>query len=237
MSEDFDTTRFFHEGVATFVECQWFLPAAARDEKRLVAAVLRARGLVEFEQLIDNQRLCAKLDGNVVYPLGEAFTAALVKKFGDEAVGKICRAWGQSDAPRDLAGIRKWYDTFQRCGYDLDAAIDAFYGLLDEEVALRRQLIESLEQPRGEADVVEGRVHVVATWKPLEGWNIVCRFRPTEDSLELHFTEGERDETGFSGPHVITFPSSRAWYQLGIQSDRGTVIYQPWTPFDLSQTR
>ena len=127
LSEQFNSTRLFHEGVATYVEYALF--PAGRDvaESRRVAAVMRDRDEVHIEELTDNSLLVARRDSNLVYPLGELFVAELADRHGQAAIGKIARAMAREDAPEGLAGLELWRDVFQASGYNFDRVLDGFY--------------------------------------------------------------------------------------------------------------
>ncbi len=51
IADDFNATRFFHEGLATYAEYHLFRPAEQLERLRRVAAVMHARREVDFEEL------------------------------------------------------------------------------------------------------------------------------------------------------------------------------------------
>ncbi|MEZ5303630.1 MAG: hypothetical protein R3F11_23755 [Verrucomicrobiales bacterium] len=121
-SDKFGSTRWFHEGAVSYVEFRFFRPPEALPRLRRVAAAAYDKKIVRLEQLINNADWSADHDPHLVYALGEVFCAALVARYGDEAPGRVVRAFARDGAP-DLAGVRLWQDAMQSCGYSLRCRI------------------------------------------------------------------------------------------------------------------
>lgn len=237
LSDSFSYARFFHEGVATYVECTLFEPEPGLEAWRSVAAVMRARREVDFAELVDDDRLRRRRDPDLVYPLGEVFVAALVRRYGEASIGRLCRALARPEAPRDLAGRELWYDTFQSCGYSLDAVIDEFFRLLDEEVERHREWIDRLPRLRGTVTIDDLNVQIEVAGELLEDWRAVCRFRtaPDDDDRRYLFGIGV-DERRFLQPR-FNFTGPSCGYQLGQTDGQGRTVWEPWVEVTLSQTR
>jgi hypothetical protein len=228
LSDAFSSTRFFHEGVASYVEYRLFRPEEDIDSLWSVAAVTRARKQVDFGTLVDDARLRTELDTNLVYPLGEVFVEALVACYGPVSVGKITRALARDDAPEDLSGQELWRDAFQACDYNLETVLDTFYAKLDEQVERHRELIENLPRVRGAVEVEGDDVVVRAVWEPIDGWRPVCRFRQAEDTPDRQYIFRMGDENDEFRVGVYSFPDGTCWYQLGLTDGNERVIYEPW---------
>ncbi len=228
LSEQFNSTRLFHEGVATYAEYALF--PAGRDvaESRRVAAVMRDRDEVHIEELVDNSLLVARRDSNLVYPLGELFVAELANRHGQAAIGKIARALAREDAPEGLAGLELWRDVFQACGYNFERVLDGFYQRLDQEVERHRQFIDHVPRPRAAVESDEDFVRVRVIWKAAEGWQTVCRFRRQEDDPERFYFGGVPEEKDTFLAWRGDFPDAEVWYQVGVSHADGTTICEPW---------
>lgn len=150
IAENFDATRFFHEGLASVLEYRYFRPAEELSQIRRLAAAAADRHQIRFEDLVSSSALSEKYAGEWVYPLGEIFASGIIETWGDEAPARLIRAFSRSGAPKGLQGIPLWQDSFQAAGYDLEIAIAAFYRLLETTVASERAWLDRLPRLRGQ---------------------------------------------------------------------------------------
>jgi ABC-type transport system involved in multi-copper enzyme maturation permease subunit len=229
LTDAFNSIRFFHEGLASYLEHRLFGSDESVASLRTVAATIRHRRLVEFDELVDNDRFRAKHDTNLVYPLGEVFVAALVDRYGDAAPAALLRSFGRKDAPERLAGIELWQDTFQAAGYNLDETLDAFYARLDSLAEEHRPFIETLPRPRGAVKFESGYVGVQVFADPPVGWQLTCRFRQDsadQDHQYLSAVEGYENTFWVTSEEL---PGSTFWYQVGLrETGDERVIFEPW---------
>jgi ABC-type transport system involved in multi-copper enzyme maturation permease subunit len=163
IDDDFNATRFFHEGIATYVEYHQFRTTNELPALRRVAAVMHARGEVKYEELLDSETLARNRDTDLVYPLGEVFVTALVHRYGAAAPGQVVRAFGRPGAPKNLKGLFLWQDVLQACGFNLSEVEDSFFVELDRAVAEQRRFIDSLPRLRGAVQRKERSIVVRAT--------------------------------------------------------------------------
>ncbi len=233
LTEQFNSTRLFHEGVATYVEYALFPAGRDVGELRRVAAVMRQRDEVHIEELVDSALLAARRDGNLVYPLGELLVAELADRHGPQAIGKIARSMAREDAPERLAGLDLWRDVFQACGYNFEHVLDGFYRRLDEEVERHRDFVDGVPRVRGALESDGEQVTVEIHWEAVEGWLPICRFRQEEEDAERFYMEGLEEGTFVAWRD--DFPSSTVWYQVGLRHVDGTVIYEPWVSVRLKE--
>ncbi len=229
LGESFNSTRFFHEGLATYVEHRLFGTPQSIEPLRSVCAVMRFRDEVQFRELVDNEAFTRNRDTNLVYPLGECFVAALVEKYGDQAPAKVLHSFGRDDAPEKLKGMELWNDVFQAAGYNLDDTIDTFFARLDRLVDEHREFVTNLPRLRGAVQLQDFRVGVEVQWEPVPGWQPVCRFRQAADSPDRQYLHSFRDSDNIFWVPRDSFPASSFWYQLGLRESGGErVIYEPW---------
>ncbi|HEX4998631.1 MAG TPA: ABC transporter permease [Terriglobia bacterium] len=225
----FDSTRFFNEGLATYLEYRLFGSSERVRQSRSVAAVMRQRREVEFRELVNNGLLRRNRDLNVVYPLGEVFVAALVDRFGDDAPGTLLRTLARKERPSGLQGMELWRDTFQAAGFSLEVAIDAFFSRLDVLANEYRAFASSLPRPRGAVHYEFGEIGVEPQWAPMEGWDIVCRFRQSADSEEREYLNSASDDFGVFRVDSALLPGATFWFQIGIRElGTGRTIWEPW---------
>ncbi|MEM7312385.1 MAG: ABC transporter permease [Planctomycetota bacterium] len=227
LTKIFDSIRFFHEGVATYVEYTYFEPPNPPSEFHRTAAWMRDHDQVHFRELIDNDVFVENYDTNAVYPIGLVFVEALVELFGEEAIPKICKAVAREEASRKLKGREFWQDTLQSCGYNLDDLLGAFYVRLDNLVDEYRDWLESVPKIRGAFEADRKFVHVRPVWKAIEGWKPFCRFRQQSDSSSSQYMM-RRLVDGEFRCRRSNFPSGKVWYQVGLRDESGQTVFQPW---------
>jgi ABC-type transport system involved in multi-copper enzyme maturation permease subunit len=229
ISDDFNTTRFFHEGLASYVEYHLFRPPEQLARLRRVAATLHARHEVKFEELIDSGALGRKRDTELVYPLGEVFVDALVKRYGEAMVGQVIRAFARPGAPTDLKGAELWRDVLQACGANLSEVEDLFFSELDQAAAEHSGFIKSLPRLRGAVQPEAGYLVVRAKFEGPAPAAILCRFRPGADTPERLYEYAFGQEPGVFRVQRAGYPERSFWYQLGWRAPGASQpIYEPW---------
>lgn len=228
LKEHFGSTRVFHEGVATYVEERLYLPKEETSKHRLKAAVLHSRGEVDFHTLIDDDRLRREHATELVYDVGEVFAAAIAKRYGDESLGNLARAFAHKNNTEGLRGTPLWRSVFQACGYSLNAVINEFYELLDVAVEEHSDITESLPLANEFTSEYNDAFYVETEQEAPEGWRFVCRFRGYAESPDQEYFDAE---SIFDGSSFAVFSSnftrSLAWYQIGLRKG-DTTIYEPW---------
>ena len=229
MDDDPDTTRFFHEGLATYVEYHLFRPPAALARLRRVAATMHARRQVSFEELIHREALARKYDVDLVYPLGEVFVDALVRRYGEPAVGQVIRTFARPGAPTGLKGAAQWRDVLQAQRGDLSDVEDLFFAALDRAAAEHRNFIDSLPRLRGAVHTEGGYIAVRASYDGRSPGTILCRFRPNADTPERLYEYAPASAQGVFRVEHARYPERSFWYQLGWRVPGASQpIYEPW---------
>jgi hypothetical protein len=214
-SQNFTSTRFFHEGLATYVEYRFFRTPEQLREMRRPAVVANAWERVPFELLAKDTEFGRSRNPNLVYPLGELFCAAIVTCYGDEALSKIARALGRADAAKGLEAIELWQDTLQAAGYSLEKVIAEWHASLDRLAAEDHAFIASLPRVQATVEVGNGEIVIRPSFTGPPPGALVCVCRPSADAAEYEYDDPTREKDG-------TFRVSRAhygrgtfWYQLG----------------------
>jgi hypothetical protein len=228
LKDSFESTKMFHEGLATYLEYRMFRSPDEWERYRIQGAVYHARRQVKFKELVDYPAFRERYDPVLVYPYGERFAQAIVDQYGDEAVGKVVRAFSRKDAPRDLSGMELWRDVLQSCDYDLDRVVNRFYVRLNEDAKKHADYIAAL--PRLKAKIeVKAAVMEISVINPPKDREIVCVIRPAADSDETQYRRANKVAAGkFRIPRTV-FPGNRFWYLLKYEDETAdAMISEPW---------
>ena len=226
LRENFGSARFFHEGVATYIERRLF---SDQDlvQQRLGAAVLCAREEVSFDRLVEDDRLRKEHDTYLAYSLGEVFAAAVVARFGDDALPKLARTFAIRKHTEGLSGVTLWRSVFQAAGMSLSETLDEYYRLLEEATEVHAATITQLPELYPIVDLEDGVIWLSIDHEPPTDWRIVIRFRSSANALDdSYWTQW------LEGGQVVArrsdFVGRLAWYQVGYAKPNAATIFQPW---------
>ncbi|TWU40421.1 hypothetical protein [Novipirellula artificiosorum] len=226
LRENFDSVRFFHEGVATYIERRFFSDPSLAAQ-RLAAAVLMRREDANFDRLVDNDRLRQEHEPMLVYELGEVFAAAIVRKFGDESIGKLARTFANKQHSEGLNGVALWRSVFQASGYSLNEAVDEHYQLLGEAAELHAETTELLVELHPVVEQEGDTIRLSVDVTPPDGWKVVVRFRASRSAADDECWQ-QTLKNGFVVTLANRFVSRTAWYLVGYQKDEKSPIFQSW---------
>ncbi len=154
-AEHMNSLRCFIEGSAVYVTAELLPDEPARRAIRRLAAAAYQRHRIRFEDLIDDTAFKAAHDANLVYPLGETWTAALAETCGPAAVGGFFRALARDDAPEDLDGLPLWQDTLRAAGCQLETAVARWGESMTRLADAERDFLDSLPRLGGGVARVE----------------------------------------------------------------------------------
>ncbi|MEO8351398.1 MAG: ABC transporter permease subunit [Chthoniobacteraceae bacterium] len=227
-----NSARFFHEGLATFVEYQLFRPPAAIFAQHLAAAAAYQRKSAEFEKLIDDSAWRVEHDPNLAYPLGEIFIEALVEVYGEKAPAAVLRSLARPDAPEKLSGLDLWRDALQAKGWDLSRVTTAYYRRLrDLAESEMKDELEALPRLRGRVVPENDFVTIQAIHEGTlpDGARLACRVRKTPAAADYEYMDLNESKPGEFRLARSLLGEGEFWYQLGIEHPRTWhVIYENW---------
>ncbi len=225
MMRQFDNARFFHEGLATFVEHKFFSTDEERQSMHRLAALAASRGKVPFPTLVSNDKLSKERDGTLAYPLGEVFCEALVATHGEEAPGKLLRAFARARAPAGLSGEALWRDAMQACGLSLDRVVAAYDAALDRAMTEEADFIATFPKLTAEVEAVGGEIVIRPKFEGEAPGKIVCMLQP---GLDLKFFHAGED--GVIRLPRSQFPGPKLRYAIGWSSKQlRWPLFEKWT--------
>ncbi|MFN0125978.1 MAG: ABC transporter permease [Verrucomicrobiales bacterium] len=148
-SDRFASTRWFHEGLASYLEHRFWRSEEETRIFRRAAAVAHHRDQSNFETLVDNKAFSQKFDPNLVYALGEAWCYALVRRHGDAAPGSLVRALATATPANPKAtAIELWQAAMAQAGLEYAGVMEEYRLVLDAWVAQETEFIDSLPDLR-----------------------------------------------------------------------------------------
>ncbi len=233
LRENFGSVRFFHEGVATYVERRFFTDEDLADQ-RLAAAVLKHRDDVSFDRLVDNEQLRREHDTLLAYELGEVFAAAIVSRCGDEAIGRIAHTFADKQNYEGLTGVALWRSIFQSAGYSLNEVVDEYYTLLSAADELHSETVTKLAEIHPIVQQENGKIRFQIDSAVPEGWKIIIRFRASSEAADDEYWQAKFKD-GIATTSANRFVGRAAWYQIGYQKESGYPISQPWQSIRLTK--
>lgn len=236
-SEQFRFTRFFHEGLATYVENKFASSLRSREESDVSAAAAHRWRPVEFEGLADDNKLITERDAKLVYPIGAVWCEALVECYGEGGLGQVARAIGKvHSAPREARAF--WSEILTQAGQDLERVNAAFAKRLGIIGSSHAPLLASLPRLRARASLRGDVVWVQVSYEGNSPGRLFleARLNPDQgligvDSVPLSEGKGFRlDRARYAGEAVwvapgwlVTLPNggsfqvSEPWVQIPVE--------------------
>jgi ABC-type transport system involved in multi-copper enzyme maturation permease subunit len=238
LKDEFGATRWFHEGLASYVEYRFFQNEEAKQQSERGLALAASWGEVDFAELVDNEELSKLRDSNLVYPAGMFWMMAAVDVYGDDVPAKLLRALARSEAPRKLKGLALWRDTCLAAGLDLERIRSRFRSML-KEIQDKHQTTCALFPELTEATVskidsqIVIRPKLAAGWKDNlpEGSHLVCLIRPEEDADMSRLRHATLDDNGEFRVPSHHFVKPQIGYQIGWSAGewREEPVFGQWT--------
>jgi ABC-type transport system involved in multi-copper enzyme maturation permease subunit len=238
LQDEFGATRWFHEGLASYVEYRFFQNEETKQQAERGLALAASWGEVDFAELVDNDELSKLRDANLVYPAGMFWLMAAVDVYGDDAPAKLLRAIARPDAPRKLEGLVLWRDTCLAAGFDLERIRSRFRVTLTEIQEKHRAMCARFPEIT-EATVTKAGGEIVIRPKLAAGWNdhlpagshLVCLIRPDEDADRSRMRHAELDENGEFRIPSYSFVKPQLGYQIGWSAGewREEPVFGEWT--------
>lgn len=222
LEESFDAARWFHEGLASYVEFRFFRDDSGATAYRRWVALAAKWEEVEFSEMVVNKAFSAQRDPFLAYPAGYLWVDSLVRVYGDDAPAKLLRALGREDGPRKLAGLALWRDACLAAGFDLERVRSDFRTQLS---ALQEEFAETIKafpeitagtaSRRGDKVII--RPELPDDWQAglPAGAEIICRVRPRADAGPAEWRYSKLAEDGTFAVPALSFLKPGIGFQVG----------------------
>jgi len=218
-SDSFDSTRWFHEGLASYLEFHFFGKTKKEEEMTRWTALATSWGEIKFSEMVRNSDFSTKRDSNAVYPAGKEWLESLVDVYGDNAPAKLLRAIGRKDAPKKISGMTFWRDACLSAGFDLERVNGRFRERLSglrEKYADQCQKFPEITEAKVKAK--DGKIVITPELGEIEipeGAKIICRVRTNneEPGWMMHYAFLEKDKTFQLS--ALSFPGPTLDFQIG----------------------
>ncbi|MDB4657897.1 ABC transporter permease [Verrucomicrobiales bacterium] len=192
LTEDFGSVRWFHEGLASYVEFRFFEKPEARADYEHWIALASTWDEIDFAEVVDNTEFTELHDSFLVYPIGRLWVKAAVNVYGDDAPTKLLTAFARPDAPRNLDGLARWRDVCLAADFDLERIRSRFRTRLKELRDTHAEVCEKYTEIT-EASAIRDDGKIVISPELPENWDevvknlpekskLMCRVRPETDS-------------------------------------------------------
>lgn len=226
LEESFDAARWFHEGLASYVEFRFFRDDSGATAYRRWVALAAKWEEVEFSEMVVNKAFSAQRDPFLAYPAGYLWVDSLVRVYGDDAPAKLLRALGREDGPRKLAGLALWRDACLAAGFDLERVRSDFrtqLTVLQEEFAETikafPEVTAGTASRRGDKVII--RPELPDDWQAdlPAGAEIICRVRPRAESGPAGWRYSKLAEDGNFAVPALSFLKPGIGFQIGWKID------------------
>lgn len=234
---EFNSTRFFNEGMATVVQERFFDSPDALKASRKLAAAVASRGKVAFEVLCDNEALSKSRDAEVVYPMGSAFGRALIHVCGPASPTRVLTEFNRLRAGNTAHGAALWREIFQSCGYSLDTVIAQYDAELDSVLKQEAEFVKGL--PRLTASLEKGANGEILLRPHYEGTAPGRIVFGVDHSSEMLGPDIRWHSPGKNGAAAIPrdeAADSKVRYMVGwIVKDLNWPVFEPWAEVAVPQ--
>lgn len=222
LEESFDAARWFHEGLASYVEFRFFRDDTGATAYRRGVALAAKWNELEFSEMVNNETFSTRRDPFLAYPAGYLWVDSLVRVYGDGAPAALLRSLGRRDGPRKLKGLALWRDACLAADFDLERIRSDFrkqLATLQEEFADSLQafpeVISGTAFRRGDKVVIHPQLP--NDWKKRlpEGARIICRVRPRAEATPSEWRYGALDKNDQFSVPALSFLKPAIGFQIG----------------------
>ena len=225
LDESFPSTRWFHEGLASYIEYRYFRKPGASLHYERWTALASNWGEVHFSELVSNGVLAKKRDPHLVYPAGLIWVEAAVDVYGEELPSKLLWAIGRPGGPRKLSGMTLWRDACLAAGYDLERIRSRYRAKLrklqEREAGILEQFLEIKEvevKREGGKIIIKPIPPGESRLKPTSNAKLICRVRPDAESMDGQWSYSQIDpKSGEFSVSALHFLKPKIGVQIGWQ--------------------
>ena len=235
LSDNFEYSRWFHEGLATYVENRFF-DNPKYEHKHLALAA--SWDEIHFDELFDNSELTRERDTNLVYPVGMLWFESLVSAYGDDAPAKLLKVLQEKDQYKKLRGLNTWRSICQDAGFNLEMVRDVFNKRLKQLVKEHHELCSKFpEITKVTVEHTETKLILKPEFPP--NWDELKK-AGARMSIKVSVDQDKegptlkhrrlRDDNTFHIPD-FALTKNELYFQIGIKIEKGhdLSIYGEWS--------
>jgi hypothetical protein len=243
LEESFDAARWFHEGLASYVEFRFFRDDGGATAYRRWAALAAKWEEVDFSEMVVNTTFSAKRDPFLAYPAGYLWVDSLVRVYGDDAPAKLLRALGREDGPRKLAGLALWRDACLASGFDLERVRSDFRNQLTTLQEEFSGILKAFPEITAGSASRQGNKIIIRPELP-DNWGaelppgaeIICRVRPRADAAAAEWRYSKIGEDGTFAVPALSFLKPGIGFQVGWKIDSTShPIFGEWVNVSMTE--
>lgn len=242
LSKIFGSARWFHEGLASYVEFTVFRETTGSEDYQRWLALAASWDEVKFVDFMGGS--ATNSDTYLVYPAGYEAVHAIVDVYGEESLPKLLKAMGRKKVARKMTGMQFWADSFLAAGYDLERVRAQFRKRLNNLEQKHKKMCARLPEIVAGTATKKGNQLVIKPELPKD-WKknapadakLVCRIRPSKNSQphQWRYAKLTSDETFLS--EASSFPTPNIGFQVGwiVKSWTKEPVFGEWVEIDLNQ--
>lgn len=230
LSNDSVHNKFFHEGMATYLEYIKHRQIEEYELMREQAAAAYALRPLSFSGLVDYDQFRKYYNHMLIYHFGFFYCKSLLTVYDREAVRNLLHVLATKEETFKLTGMEKWRAVFQYAGLDPDKVFLHFQQEMKEAGEEYAQTVTLSKNVRAAVDTGADRIVIIPDKKALpQGWSLQCLVRNSADDRDenlsmLYLYADDRFYVKKSRFHRSGF-----WYQLYLKKNDGTKqLYFPW---------
>lgn len=230
LSDDYRNNKFFHEGLANYVEYSLFRSKEDYTNISDEAAISFAFRPLAIEELIDFDKFRRYYNHNLIYNFGSLFCETIIDQYGIEGVNRLLDIYGSREETFKLTGIEKWRSVFQYAQMDLDIVFISFQRKLISNTSGLEDVIESFKELKSTIEAGNNTVTIKPDFiSNMSDWTYKCIVRRNEsDNVEDLETYYLNSNSSF----VINkrdLARSDFWYQLRYKKkNEELTVNLPW---------
>jgi hypothetical protein len=228
--DHFSRTRWFHEGLATYVEVRHFDRGSELEKNNRSAAAAHAWHRVSFDDLCDDSEWSRRRPADLVYPVGRLWCESLVGVHGDAAPGLLTRALARPEVRTAKSSAASWRAAVQACGFELETVNAAFDAALAAILAEHQDWIDTL--PRVSISITVGARDWLLdpAWDGTAPGELMVRVRPSRpDASDLDTLSLRPGRDGIVRVPRSQCPGPTIWHSAGWLLDETRVpVLEDW---------
>ncbi len=230
LSSDYTHNKFFHEGMAGYIEYIYF-----RDKDELIKSIdqaMLANALREItiSELVNNDTFRKYYNDILIYNFGLLFCHELIEEYGIHKLHELLNVIAEKEETFKVYGLEKWRAYFQYADMDIDKVFLRLKSMLKNREEDNIEKIELLKNIKAVVDIKEDEINIIPDEKCfIDGWSLHCFIRDSAEDTNEEIRIIYLDENNKFFIKKNKFYRSHFWYQLYLRKKDGSNRYYfPW---------